>query len=114
MNLVLSSTAFSHYGAIPARHTCDGENVSPPLAWSGVPQQAQSLALIVDDPDAPDPAAPKRTFVHWVLFNIPARVHSLSDDAGTHGLLHDAQSGTNDFGKTDYGGPCPPVGRHRY
>lgn len=114
MNLVLSSMAFVHNGAIPSRHTCDGENVSPPLSWAGVPRQAKSLALIVDDPDAPDPAAPKRTWVHWVLYNIPADSASLSDDAATHGLLQNALHGVNDFGKGGYGGPCPPVGRHRY
>jgi len=68
MTLKLTSTALAHRGQIPSKYTCDGEDISPPLAWSGVPAEAKSLVLIVDDPDAPDPAAPKMTWVHWVLF----------------------------------------------
>ena len=79
MPFTITSTSFRHNGAIPARHACDGQNVSPPLNWNGVPASAKSLVLIVDDPDAPDPKAPKRTWVHWVLYNIPAHAHGLAE-----------------------------------
>ena len=112
MTLNLASTAFVHHGQVPAKFTCDGNDVSPPLAWSGVPAKAKSLVLIVDDPDAPDPAAPQMTWVHWVLYNIPP------DAAGLAGAIKQLPAGTlagnNDWGRTGYGGPCPPVGRHRY
>jgi Raf kinase inhibitor-like YbhB/YbcL family protein len=114
MNLVLTSTAYEDNGSIPQRFTCQGEDVSPPLSWSGVPDRTKSLALIVDDPDAPDPAAPKRTWVHWVLYNIPANAAGLAEHCGAHGGLPQALDGVNDWGKTGYGGPCPPIGRHRY
>jgi len=106
------STAFAHNGAIPPRYTCDGADVSPPLAWSDVPQGAKSLALIVDDPDAPDPAAPKMTWVHWVLYNIPVQAAGL--DEAVRSLPAGTREGLNDWKRTGYGGPCPPVGRHRY
>lgn len=114
MILTLSSSAFKHNSGIPRRYTCDGENVSPPLAWAGVPQQAQSLALIVDDPDAPDPAAPKRTWVHWVIYNLPADCAVVPEDAAKQGLPPQTRVGMNDWSKFTYGGPCPPIGRHRY
>lgn len=114
MAMMLSSTAFANNGAIPKRYTCSGADVSPPLAWSGVPAQTKSLALIMDDPDAPDPRAPRMTWVHWVLYNIPVTAEGLPEDAEAHGLPAGAQSGVNDFKRTGYGGPCPPVGRHRY
>ena len=76
---LLSSTSFAHMGLMPVRHTCDGLDVSPPLAWTGVPNGAQSLVLIVDDPDAPDPAAPQMTWVHWLLYNLPASLHALPE-----------------------------------
>lgn len=107
----LSSSAFAPNGDIPAQHTCDGRDVSPPLAWSGVPPGTRSLALIVDDPDAPDPAAPKMTWVHWVVYNLPPGTTSLP--AGQP-LPPDARSGLNDWQQEGYRGPCPPVGRHRY
>jgi len=108
----LESSAFAHQGEIPAKHTCEGENVSPPLTWSGAPDGTRSFALVVDDPDAPDPAAPKRVWVHWVLYDIPPAVSALAQGA-THAPAG-SRDGKNDWGKTGYGGPCPPIGRHRY
>ena len=108
----LTSTAFTHQGSIPRRHTCQGEDVSPPLAIEGVPAGAQSLALIVDDPDAPDPAAPKMTWVHWVLYDLPPGTTTLPEGIAAS-ALH-ARDGLNDWKRTGYGGPCPPIGRHRY
>ncbi len=112
MALQLTSTAFRDGGEIPARYTCEGADVSPPLAWSGVPANAKSLVLIVDDPDAPDPRAPRMTWVHWVVYNLPGDSTGLPE--GTTRLPPPAHGGSNDFGKTGYGGPCPPTGRHRY
>ena len=112
--LVVTSPGFSPGGEIPAAHTCEGGDVSPELRWSGVPNGARSLALIVDDPDAPDPAAPQRTWVHWVVYDIPPDTSRLSEDTRRHGLPRGAREGKNDWGKTGYGGPCPPSGRHRY
>jgi Raf kinase inhibitor-like YbhB/YbcL family protein len=106
------SDAFENNGPVPAKHTCDGRDVSPPLAWTGVPVGAKSLVLIVDDPDAPDPAAPRMTWVHWVLYNLPPTVTSLAE--GVHGLPPGTREGINDWKRTGYGGPCPPIGRHRY
>jgi len=106
------SAAFAHQGAIPSHHTCDGADVSPPLSWSGVPHGAESLVLIVDDPDAPDPAAPAMTWVHWLLYNIPAQATGLEEAARS--LPAGTLEGLNDWKRTGYGGPCPPVGRHRY
>lgn len=114
MKLSLSSTAFEHNGQIPRRYTCEGADVSPPLAWTGVPERAQSLALIIDDPDAPDPAAPTRSWVHWVLYNIPANSPGVVESCGARGGFAHAAEGINDWGRTGYGGPCPPIGRHRY
>jgi hypothetical protein len=114
MTLTLTSSVFQQNGEIPRHHTCQGADVSPPLAWSGVPSNAKSLALIVDDPDAPDPAAPKMTWVHWVLYNIPPTTTGLSEGAAAGRLPPGTLEGTNDFGRAAYGGPCPPVGRHRY
>jgi len=111
MTLKLTSTAFADGTSIPARYTCEGDDVSPPLSWSGVPKGTKSLVLIVDDPDAPDPKAPKMTWVHWLLFNLPAESSGLGEGAtpppGT-------EVGLNDWKRADYGGPCPPIGRHRY
>jgi hypothetical protein len=114
MSLTISSPAFPPMGAIPARYTCDGENISPPLVWSGAPRGTRSFALIVEDPDAPDPAAPKRTYVHWVLYDIPATTASLPEGATAADLPPGTREGTNDWRRTGYGGPCPPIGRHRY
>lgn len=114
MSLEVTSTAFKQAGAIPARYTCEGDDASPPLAWSGVPTGTKSLAMIVDDPDAPDPAKPQRVYVHWVVYNIPPGTNSLPENASKKGLPAGAVQGKNDFGKNGYGGPCPPIGRHRY
>ncbi|TAM47089.1 MAG: YbhB/YbcL family Raf kinase inhibitor-like protein [Gammaproteobacteria bacterium] len=112
MALTLTSAAFKHNGDIPHRYTCDGDDISPPLAWSGVPKEAKSLVLIVDDPDAPDPKAPRMVWVHWLLYNLPNGSSSLSEDVKT--LPVGTLEGINDWKRTGYGGPCPPVGRHRY
>lgn len=112
MSLSLTSTAFAHQGTIPAKHTCEGNDLSPPLAWNGLPPGTKSLALIVDDPDAPDPAAPQMTWVHWVLYNLPASATGLAE--GASGLPQGTLEGLNDWQRTGYGGPCPPIGRHRY
>jgi Raf kinase inhibitor-like YbhB/YbcL family protein len=113
MALHLTSSAFVNGGPIPAQYTDDGDNVSPPLAWTGVPHGAKSLALIVDDPDAPDPNAPKRTWVHWVLYNLPPANGSLPADVKDQ-LPAGTKQGKNDWGRAGYGGPSPPIGRHRY
>lgn len=112
MSMSLKSDAFSHEGVIPVRYTCDGEDVSPPLAWSGIPEGVRSLALIVSDPDAPDPAAPKTTWVHWVVYDLPPEIGTLPE--GAKDLPPGAREGLNDWKRTGYGGPCPPIGSHRY
>ena len=110
MALEITSSAFSEGKMIPTRYTCDGPDVSPDLAWSGVPDTAQSLALICDDPDAP-----MGTWVHWVLFNIPAGTSGLPAEIPPDAVLENGgRHGTNDFGRLGYGGPCPPGGTHRY
>jgi Raf kinase inhibitor-like YbhB/YbcL family protein len=114
MALTLTSPAFRPKGQIPAKYTCEGDDVSPPLRFDGVPQGAKSLALILDDPDAPDPTAPKRVWVHWVVYNIPPDAHGLSEGAGNAGLPQGAATGVNDSRHEGYDGPCPPIGRHRY
>jgi Raf kinase inhibitor-like YbhB/YbcL family protein len=114
MSLSISSTSFSNNGEIPSQYTCEGKDVSPALAFAGVPAGAKSLALIVDDPDAPDPAAPKMTWVHWVLYNLPPDAKGLPEAVTQKDLPAGTKSGENDFKKTSYGGPCPPIGRHRY
>lgn len=114
MTLTLTSPAFSHGGEIPSVHTCDGSDIAPPLEWTGVPGEARSLVLIVDDPDAPDPKAPKMTWVHWVLFNLPPTVNSLPQGVTSEDLPPGTSEGLNDWKRSGYGGPCPPVGRHRY
>jgi Raf kinase inhibitor-like YbhB/YbcL family protein len=108
----LKSTAFAPQAAMPPLHSCEGGDVSPPLAWAGIPPGAKGLALIVDDPDAPDPAAPKMTWVHWLLYNLPPDPGGLP--AGVKVLPEGTYEGRNDWSRTGYGGPCPPVGRHRY
>ena len=112
MSLTLTSSAFAHNGEIPTQYTCEGKDLSPPLGWSGVPAGAKSLALIVDDPDAPDPAAPKLTWVHWVLYNIPTSAPGLPE--AVKQLPAGTRQGLNDWQRAGYGGPCPPIGRHRY
>lgn len=114
MNLTLTSPAFDHGGSIPAIYTCDGEDVSPELNWSGIPANVKSLVLIVDDPDAPDPEAPKMTWVHWVLYNISTSSSGLAEAIKDSALPEGALPGLNDWKRSGYGGPCPPIGRHRY
>lgn len=111
MALELSSSAFQEGGEIPTKYTCEGQDVSPTLTWGGLPAGTQSLALIVDDPDAP-----VGVFTHWVLFNLPADSRGLPEAMPTQAQLSDGSlQGKNDFGKIGYGGPCPPPGRpHRY
>ena len=111
MALALTSSAFTHNGEIPKTHTCDGVDTSPALAWSGVPANAKSLALIVDDPDAPDPKAPKMVYVHWVVYDIPASSSGIGEGSA---LPSGSREGTNDWKNEGWGGPCPPIGRHRY
>jgi len=108
----ITSTAFAKGGDIPTRYTCEGTDVAPPLTWSEVPDGTRCLALIVDDPDAPDPAAPKMTWVHWVLYDIPPSASGLPE--GAKPLPEGTREGLNDWKRTGYGGPCPPIGRHRY
>jgi len=114
MTLILHSPAFDHEGPIPRRYSCEGEDISPALEWTGVPDAARGLALIVDDPDAPDPAAPRMTFVHWVLYNLPATTGGLPEACTAPLLPVDTGQGLNDWQRAGYGGPCPPTGRHRY
>jgi Raf kinase inhibitor-like YbhB/YbcL family protein len=114
MAFVITSPAFADQSAMPARHTCEGADVSPALRWSGAPPSTRSFVLIVDDPDAPDPRAPQRTWVHWVVYNLPADTKHLTDDAAGQRLPDGALQGLNDWKREGYGGPCPPIGRHRY
>ena len=114
MTLFLESSAFEHGGEIPARYTCSGDDVSVPLNWGGLPDGTRSLVLIVDDPDAPDPNAPKMVWVHWVLYNIPPDINSLAEHTTSSTLPPGASEGINDWRRPGYGGPCPPIGRHRY
>ena len=114
MAIAVTSSAFAQGQPIPKLHTCEGKDTSPPLAWSGVPANAKSLVLIVDDPDAPDPAAPRMTWVHWVLYNIPSTATGLPQAAAHGALPPGTLDGLNDWKRTGYGGPCPPIGRHRY
>jgi Raf kinase inhibitor-like YbhB/YbcL family protein len=110
----LTSASFRNGGSIPVRHTCDGADTSPPLAWRGVPAGTKTLALVVDDPDAPDPKAPKRIWVHWVLYNIAPSLTELAEGVGHSPVPPGAREGLNDSGDLGYEGPCPPIGRHRY
>ncbi len=112
MALTLISSAFQHGADIPTDYTCEGDDHSPPLSWEGVPDGTQSLALIVDDPDAPDPSAPKMTWVHWLLYNLPADSSGLEE--GVQALPPGTLRGSNDWQRDSYGGPCPPIGKHRY
>lgn len=111
---VLRSPAFVAGAEIPVRHTCDGADVSPALTWSGAPAGTRAFALVVEDPDAPDPAAPKRVWTHWVLYDLPLSTTSLVEDAKTGRLPAGTREGRNDWGDVGYRGPCPPIGRHRY
>jgi len=112
--LTIRSEAFAHGAQIPRVHTCEGDDVSPPLEFAGVPQGAKSLVLVVHDPDAPDPAAPRIDYVHWVVYDLPAGRPGLAEGAASSALPAGARHGLNDWKKAGYGGPCPPIGRHRY
>ena len=101
----LTSTSFQPNQPIPAQFTCDGENISPQLAWNGVPDETKGFALICTDPDAPS-----GTFTHWIVYNIPSQVNEIREGMVPVGV----QQGLNDFDKASYGGPCPPSGTHRY
>jgi Raf kinase inhibitor-like YbhB/YbcL family protein len=106
----LTSTTFKNGEKIPRRYTCDGEDTSPPLFWSGAPNGTESYAIILEDPDAPG-----GTFTHWVLYDLPATTTSLPEGAGKNGKFKESsKQGVNDFGRIGYGGPCPPEGTHRY
>jgi Raf kinase inhibitor-like YbhB/YbcL family protein len=114
MALTLASNAFTHGGTIPSKYTCEGEDIAPSLEWEGVPENARSLVLIVDDPDAPDPKAPKMTWVHWIVYNIPPDTAGFPEGTKPTDLPGEARNGLNDWKRIGYGGPCPPIGRHRY
>lgn len=114
MALTLTSPAFQANQDMPSSTTCEGPNTSPALQWSNIPAGAKSLALIVDDPDAPDPKAPKMTWVHWLLYNLPPDSKGLPEAVAKKDLPAGTLEGTSDFKKTGYGGPCPPIGKHRY
>ncbi len=114
MPLAITSPAFEHEGEIPKLYTCQGKDISPALAWTGAPAGTKSFVLIVDDPDAPDPKAPKLVWVHWVLYNLASDTPGLPEGAGGEPPPAGAGAGWNDFKRTAYGGPCPPIGRHRY
>jgi Raf kinase inhibitor-like YbhB/YbcL family protein len=114
MTLSLASAAFHAGGEIPRRFTCEGDDVSPPLAWSGIPPGTKSLALVMDDPDAPDPKHPKVVWVHWVLYDIPPGTNGLPEALAPGALPSGTREGRNSWHRTGYGGPCPPIGRHRY
>jgi len=110
MEIKITSSVFEEGGMIPEKYTCDGIDVSPPLAWASVPESTKTLALICDDPDAP-----MGTWVHWVLFNLPASINELPESVPTDEELENgAKQGRNDFRRIGYGGPCPPSGTHRY
>ncbi|MHC4843134.1 MAG: YbhB/YbcL family Raf kinase inhibitor-like protein [Planctomycetota bacterium] len=110
MEIKVKSSAFEEGGMIPPKYTCDGEDISPPLEWDGIPDGTQSIALISDDPDAP-----MGTWVHWGLYNLPADIRHLDEDIpASEVLANGAKQGTTDFGRVGYGGPCPPGGTHRY
>lgn len=112
MAFTISSPAFENGGTIPELYTCEGQDISPPLEWTDIPAGTRSLVLIVDDPDAPDPAHPKVTWVHWVVFNLPPDLEGLAE--GISQLPSGAQAARNGWNRNAYGGPCPPIGMHRY
>jgi Raf kinase inhibitor-like YbhB/YbcL family protein len=112
--LQLTSAKFTGGAEIPSVYTCEGQSISPPLSWSDVPIAATSFAIVVDDPDAPDPKAPTRDFIHWVVYNLPGAARGLSEGVQADELPAGAVQGKNDMGKLGYAGPCPTTGRHRY
>ena len=111
MVFTVESSAFRHNGEISRKYTCEGDDVSPPLAWNAPPSSAKSFVLIVDDPDAPDPRAPKTVWVHWVVYDLPAATKGLPEGGK---LPAGAHEGLNDWKHPTWNGPCPPIGRHRY
>lgn len=114
MALSITSSSFSDRAEMPSKLTCEGSDRSPALAFSGIPPGTRSLALIADDPDAPDPKAPRMTWVHWLLYNLPPDTTGLPEGASAQDFPKGTLSGTTDFKRTTYGGPCPPIGKHRY
>ena len=114
MALQLHSPDFEDGAEMPRRLTCEGDDLSPALSWEGVPPDTRSLALVVDDPDAPDPAHPRTRWVHWVLYNLPPGTRALEGGVAPAQLPPGTREGRNDWERTGYGGPCPPIGRHRY
>lgn len=110
----IKSPVFDENSEIPSKYTCEGENISPQLSWEDIPETTKSLVLIVDDPDAPDPNAPKMVWDHWLLYNIPPKCKGLAENVGLHELPEGTLRGTNSWKNQNYGGPCPPIGRHRY
>ena len=110
----LTSPSFENQKEIPKKFTCDGEDISPELTWSGAPEGTKSFVLIIEDPDAPDPSNPKMIWVHWVLYNIPSTTDSLPEGVSKENYPSGTQDGLNDWKRTGYGGPCPPIGKHRY
>lgn len=114
MSLLLKSAAFADADPIPRRFTCEGAELSPPLSWDNLPEGTASLVLIVDDPDAPDPAAPRMVWDHWILYNLPPTCPGLPEGVAAASLPAGTGEGINSWGRTGYGGPCPPLGRHRY
>ncbi len=110
----ISSSKFENNTLIPSIYTCEGKDISPPINWSGIPAMTKSLALIVDDPDAPDPKDPKMTFVHWIVYNLPVTINNLPEDFTNSDLKNNVAEGVNDWKRIGYGGPCPPIGKHRY
>ncbi|MBU0960070.1 MAG: YbhB/YbcL family Raf kinase inhibitor-like protein [Proteobacteria bacterium] len=114
MTMKLTSDAFFHRSEIPSLYTCDGLDISPPLDWSELPPDTKSMTLIVYDPDAPDPAAPQMIWVHWILYNLPIDCSGLEQGISNSELPPGTKEGLNSWCNTNYGGPCPPIGRHRY
>lgn len=110
----LDSTAFMSGQPIPTKYTCEGDDVSPTLHWSHAPAATRSFALVVDDPDAPDPAKPEREWVHWLLYDLPPTTGDLAEAIAPERLPTGTRQGKNDWGAAGWRGPCPPIGRHRY
>ncbi len=110
----ITSPRFKDGDPIPIAYTCEGEDAPPPLHWQGEPPGTRSFALVVEDPDAPDPKHPQRTWVHWVLYNLPPNIHDVPETMLPDSVPPSARQGLNDWKRQGYGGPCPPIGRHRY
>jgi Raf kinase inhibitor-like YbhB/YbcL family protein len=110
----LTSPRFKDGETIPVAYTCEGDDLPPPLHWEGEPAGTRSFALIVEDPDAPDPSNPQTTWAHWVLYNLPPNFHDIPESMLPGYLPEGVREGLNDWKRTGYGGPCPPIGRHRY